>query len=325
MNVNKDLKPYKPSNQKAISLLILPTCLALTGVYMSFYELWSWQFILSQMILGLFFFQCFILLHESGHFSFFKNRSLNRMLGHFCAFASFIPFESWINIHNLHHKWTGYRDKDPTTEGTVSPKFGILKKSLVNICWRLWIPLFTIGYRIGNYWNISKIKRHVVKQHQAAILKNMFLMLLIYSLSFYFWGAFIVTHFALAFFIGLMISDVFILSQHSHIEIPLAEETEVKPLKYSEQIMYTRSVDIQKQIAKYVYFNFNKHELHHAFPGLPAYHLDKLEQDTPNHVDFFAYLKDAKQLSGIEFIFNTSSNKIGASKFNSKNTDAKTA
>jgi omega-6 fatty acid desaturase (delta-12 desaturase) len=313
MNTHKDIKLLKPSDKRAFSLLIVPLCLIFTGAYASFYSFWSWQYLLSQIVLGLFFFQCFILLHETGHFSFFKSRLLNRSLGHICAFISFIPFESWVGIHNLHHKWTGYRDKDPTTEGTVSPKFGIFKTTLVNICWKLWIPLFTIGYRIGNYWNIGKIKKHVSKSHHASILGNMIIMFLLYTVTFYFFGKFLIEHFALGFVIGLMISDVFILSQHSHIEIPLAGNKKVKPLKYADQVIYTRTVDLNRIIAKYVYFNFNKHELHHAYPGLAAYHLDSLEQDTPNHVDFFSYLNDAKRLSGIEFIFNTSKKKIGSS------------
>lgn len=313
MTLNDDIKPLKPEDKKAFLLLILPLFLSITGTYASYFPFWSWPFLISQILLGIFFFQCFILLHEAGHFSFFKTQSLNRVLGHFCAGISIIPFASWISIHNLHHKWTGYRDKDPTTEGTVSPKFGIVQKSLVNICWRLWIPLFTIGYRIGNYWNVSKIKKHVARPHHASIFIHMGIMAALYLLVFYFWGGFIVRHFLPGFVIGLMISDVFILSQHSHIEIPLADNRNVKPVKFSDQIIYTRSIDLQKTIARYVFFNFNKHELHHAYPGLPAYHLDRLGQNTPNHVSLCAYLKDAKHLSGVEFVFNTSPKKIGTS------------
>lgn len=302
---------YKPSNSKAVLFLIVPAILLSSGVYLSYFPKWSFAYFSGQILLGIFFFQCFILLHETGHYSYFRNRYANIFFGNIFAFLSFIPFISWINIHNLHHKWTGYRDKDPTTEGTVSPKFSFFTKALVNLSWLLWFPLFTIGYRIGNYWNVRKLKKHVPSVHLKRIYKNMFLQITLYLPLFYFEGSWIIQHLLIGYFISLIISDVFILSQHSHIKIPIAGEEEVKPIRYSEQLKYTRSVSLSKLVSRFIYFNFNLHELHHSYPGLPAYHLDKINIETHNKVGFFNYLADAKSMSGMNFIFNTSDKRIG--------------
>jgi len=302
---------FKANNIKAITLLILPAFIMGLGVYLSYSTIWSLGYIVGQLLLGIFFFQCFILLHETGHFSFFKNRFANTIFGNIFAFISFIPFNSWVDIHNLHHKWTGFRDKDPTTEGTVSPKFSPLTKLLVNLSWLIWFPLFTIGYRIGNYWNIPKIKKHVAANHFNRIYKNMGVQIILYVILFYVAGTWILQHLLLGYFISLIISDVFILSQHSHIKIPIAGEQEVKPIRYAEQIQYTRSVNVPTWVSRYIYFNFNLHELHHFQPGLPAYYLDQVDLETPNKVPFFNYLLDAKIMSGMNFIFNTSDKKIG--------------
>ena len=101
------------------------------------------------------------------------------------------------------------------------------------------------------------------------------------------------------------------MSQHSHIEIPIANQEAVRPLRYKDQIIYTRSLNIYRSIAKIFFLNFNLHELHHAFPGLPAYYLDEIDSKTPNKVGFFAYLKDVKKMSGMNFIFRTSKKVIG--------------
>lgn len=303
------ISEYRSSNLKGFIYLLFPFTLAFLGVYLSLQE--AYLFIIGQFLLGLFFFQCFILLHEVGHSSYFKNKLLNKFFGNIFAFISFIPFTSWVEIHNLHHKWTGYRDKDPTTEGTVNPNFGVLTKFLVNFSWLFWIPLFTIGYRIGNYWNLSKLKRHVSKNELPSIIINIVIQLLIYVVIFYFFGLWIVKHLLIAYLISLIISDLFILSQHSHIEIPIANQEAVRPLRYKDQIIYTRSLSIYKMIAKLFFLNFNLHELHHAYPGLPAYYLDAIDSETPNKVGFFAYLKDVKKMSGMNFVFRTSKKIIG--------------
>lgn len=303
---------FKASNTRAVLFLIVPIIFMGTGVYLSYLPMWSFGYILGQLLLGIFFFQCFVLLHETGHFSYFKNRFANKLFGNIFAFISFIPFTSWVEIHNLHHKWTGFRDKDPTTEGTVSPKFHPLTKLLVNLSWLIWFPLFTIGYRIGNYWNIGKIKRHVLSLRLNKIYINIILQTMCYVLLFSFGSYWIFQHVLLGYVISLIISDLFLLSQHSHIKIPIAGELPVKPIRYSEQLKYTRSINFSRLIGRFIYFNFNLHELHHFYPGLPAYHLDKINLKTPNKVNFINYLVDAKLMSGMDFVFNTSDKKIGA-------------
>lgn len=305
---------YRPSNSKAVFFLFLPIMVLLSGIYLSYNSFWSFGYISGQLLLGIFFFQCFILLHETGHYSYFKNKKANKFFGNIFGFISFIPFTSWIEIHNLHHKWTGYRDKDPTTEGTVSPKYNFILKGLVNLSWLLWFPLFTIGYRIGNYWNIGKLKKHISPIYLKRIYQNMFLQIGLYILLFYFEGSWIISHILPGYFISLIISDVFILSQHSHIEIPIAGAEEVKPIRLSEQIQYTRSLNVFDWVARYIYFNFNLHELHHFYPGMPAYHLDKINLETSNKVGFFNYILDAKLMTGMNFIFKTSDKKIGTKK-----------
>ena len=311
MSKPNPIKEFKSSNTLGFLYLLSPLFFLTIGLYLSIMNTFGRLYILGQVSLSIFFFQCFILLHETGHFSYFRSRLLNRLFGNIFALLAFIPFTSWVAIHNLHHKWTGYRDKDPTTEGTVSPKFSTPVKLLINFSWFFFIPLFTVGYRIGNYWNLRKLKKHIHGRKLPEIYLNITLQILLYAFVFYFFGSWIVDLLLPAYILSLMISDLFILSQHSHIEIPLSNGKDVKPIRFSEQVQYTRSIALFRSIGSYVYFNFNLHELHHAYPILPAYYLDKTDLEMPNTVKFMHYLKDAKRMKGIDFIFNTSKKQIG--------------
>jgi omega-6 fatty acid desaturase (delta-12 desaturase) len=68
---------------------------------------------------------------------------------------------------------------------------------------------------------------------------------------------------------------IIIMTQLSHIEIPVSNGEEVKPISYLKQVTYTRSFYIAQFIARYFLFHFNLHEAHHAYPGVPAYLLIK--------------------------------------------------
>jgi len=243
--MGKSLTKYKSNNRKALLFMLSWLIMIICGVVLSASFLW-W---LGQLVLGIAFFQAFILLHETGHYSFFEKKKVNTLFGYFFGFVSLIPFTSWVDIHNQHHKWTGWRDKDPTTTGTINPKHGVLTRMLVNTCWFLCLPLFTIGYRIGNYWDIGKIKRFSPKTNHKKVLLDLCIMIIIWTLL-----------------ISLFL----------------------------------------EQFLTYVLFNFNLHEKHHEFPGLPAYFLQKEKTTIVNTRNFWTYIYRAKSLTGEQFVFSTS-------------------
>ena len=153
-----DISNFKSKNSKAFVSLIVPFALLISGIYLSVIDL-LWCYLSGQLLLSVFFLQTFILLHECGHFNFFKTRILNQIFGHFFGILTMIPFYTWTQMHYLHHIWTGWRDKDPTTEKTVEPSNSKVIRIIANISWRLYIPTFYLSYKLSNYWNLLKIKR----------------------------------------------------------------------------------------------------------------------------------------------------------------------
>ena len=112
-----------------------------------------------QLLIGLGMVEWFVLLHECGHNTLFTRARANRLAGHLAGFFAFIPFGMWTHVHRQHHRWTGWQDLDPTT-ATLAPRHRTaLTRRVVRFCWRSWIPLFSVVYRLGNFWSVPRIAR----------------------------------------------------------------------------------------------------------------------------------------------------------------------
>jgi fatty acid desaturase len=109
-----------------------------------------------------------------------------------------------------------------------------------------------------------------------------------------------------AIILSLALTEIISLSQHSNIPMPTSGGAQVTPLPYAKQVPYTRSLLFPRFISNYVLFNFNYHEAHHQYPGLPCYCLPQVPIHSANAHSFWPWLKKVKQLKGVDFIFKTS-------------------
>jgi len=298
----------RPSALQAISLLITPGLL-LSGMLLTLGQSWP-LYLLGQLAGAVFFLQAFILLHEFGHRSYFPNRWANLVGGYCASFLVFVPLPNWAAIHELHHRWTGYRDKDPTTEGTFADALEPGQRRLINFCWRFWIPLFTLGYRLGIYWNLGKLKRHLSPHKFRICLAHMLLYLAAYAALLALFPAVFLALLP-ALLISFSMSDIMTLSQHSHVHMPVAAGKKVKPLAYAEQVQYSRTLLFPRWIARFILLNFNYHEAHHAHPGVPCYRLSHDAFAGGNAYPAWAWIKRVKSMPGVDFIFRTDLNREG--------------
>lgn len=99
-----------------------------------------------------------------------------------------------------------------------------------------------------------------------------------------------------------MLAHFLILYLHS-------EGKKVEPLKYADQAVYSRSIELPYNIGKYIVFNFNYHEAHHAYPGMPCYYLPRMDVDSHNSYAFIPWLKKVKSMEGVDFIFRSAQKK----------------
>jgi acyl-lipid omega-6 desaturase (Delta-12 desaturase) len=294
----------KAKNGMAFLFLIVPLVMGILSFF-SAAQSSSAYVIVGIIGLSLFFTQNFILLHECGHLHFFQHKSWNVWMGNVFGFIAGIPFHSWMTMHHLHHKWTGWRDKDPTTEKTVDPSQSHVVNGIANFSWLIFFPIFYIVYHISNYWDLKKMRRFLKPRDFKLSAISVLIYLLAYVILFCFLSAKWVLILLVSFFLSCVWRELIILTQHTHVDIPLAHDQAVKPISYMDQVPYTRSFYIPSLIAKYFLFNFNLHEAHHAFPGMPAYYLDEVELGIKKEPSYWIWFKKAKSMSGVDFVFKT--------------------
>ncbi|MEC9464354.1 MAG: fatty acid desaturase [Myxococcota bacterium] len=261
----------------------------------------TWAWVLGSILHLAVIFNWVSILHECGHGNFFKKRWLNTAVGVFASVGSLMPYEQWRVAHNLHHRWTGYIDLDPTASGDNETVIQQSQKTIVDIAWKYWIPIFIPAFYIRTFWNPSfsfkLAKTYRDKAFHIFCLVFMFTPYVTFTLLF--GWEFIITIFPGIFF-TIWFADPFLLSQHVHMPRFFSSDVEgtPRPVPLREQDQYTREVTFPKFISDLVFMNFNYHVAHHYFPNLPAYHLGKLDYETPTRMRFVDWIRRSKQLPG---------------------------
>lgn len=258
---------------------------------------------LAQIIFAFAFVQWFVLLHEAGHHTLFRQRGLNRLAGHIAALFALIPYESWQRIHARHHRWTGWQDLDATTAALVPRRLKVFERVVVNIAWKTYLPLFSVLYRIQNYWHLSRLRRYVSREVWRGMARNAVVLACIYvALSLYFGIATIAIFCGPGLFLSLMIQDLLLLSQHTHLPQGLSGQRTVQPYTPFEQEVFTRSLRLPGWLSWSI-LHFDAHELHHMYVSVPGYCLREIAYHPINEVHWWTWLRGVKRLRGDVFLF----------------------
>ena len=281
-------------------------CIGLTAVAVFLAHqphLLAW--LVGQVLLALALVQWFVLLHESGHGILFRTSRWNELAGHVSGFFSFIPFESWTAVHNQHHRWTGWQDLDPTTAALVQRELSGAEKILVNVCWRLWIPLFLVIYRVNNFWNWPRLRRLFPDRGlQPRFAVNMLVLAVLYGSIVYALGVIsLLGRLGVGILLSMVFLDSLILSQHTHIPMTLSQGNPVEPYSAREQDVFTRSLRFPRWFSQWFLVNVDAHELHHVYPSVPGYLLGRIDRSPKNLADGWRWILAARRLPGTVFLF----------------------
>ena len=257
----------------------------------------GWMWIAGQILLGLMLVQWFVILHECGHDTLFRTRKWHAIVGRIAATFSLIPYHSWTRVHGRHHKWTGWQDLDPTTESLTPRARGWGERALVNTCWRLWIPLFAVAYRVSNYWNVFRLLRIFPgAADRRAIIRDGLLLLAFYLAVVVVLGPLATLRgFGLGLLISLAIEDLLLLSQHTHVPQHVSGGDPVRPFPAIEQEPFTRSLRLPRAASAFL-LHFDAHELHHMYPFVPGYHLRRIEYTPENQIGWWKWVRGAKRV-----------------------------
>lgn len=263
--------------------------------------------ILGQILVAINLFQWFVLHHDLVHDSLFKTRFLNTVVGHLSSIPTLMPYHSFKLSHHQHHIWTGWRDLDPTSPQMYLKQPPGWVINIVNFCWKYWIPLMAPVFVLQNFWNGKRLFRSFPKRKDRINVVFSFLVVLTaYALLFIFLPTFMLHSWLLGFCMFLFISDLVLMSQHTHIDGHFAEnEEDVKAFRYADQTKFTRTIIYPKFISAYLFYHFDKHGVHHQYPGVPTYYLGNFPAPAELNIKWWDWVKKAKSLSAYSLIYSS--------------------
>jgi omega-6 fatty acid desaturase (delta-12 desaturase) len=250
-----------------------------------------------QVLVALAILQWFVLLHDLGHAGFFRSRWLNDVAGHVASYFVILPFYPWRYVHAEHHRWVGWKDLDPTQSQVQPRELSQGARTLVDFCWRYWVPVFALSFSFGNFWNLPKLFRLCRKPGEKArcIWSCVFLILFVAPV-FVFWPLEALRAYGLSYLLYLFVSDPLLLSQHAHIPQQLSRGETVRPVPLRQQDTYTRTLVFPEWASKWVLLRFDRHGAHHFFPTLPLYRLGAIDLPVRNRISWWEWLREAKRM-----------------------------
>lgn len=259
----------------------------------------------SQLMLALGFTQALVLLHEAGHRTLFRQRRLNDAIGLMAGFVALIPYASWRPIHARHHRFTGWQDLDATTATLVPRPLPRWQQVVIDGAWRYWLPLFSVVYRLQNYWQIGRIEPYLGASVSVSRLRLAAALQLLAYVALVLWWGLTNTLILLGpgLFFALMIQDLLLLSQHTHMPSYNSQGRKVQPFQPLEQGRFTRSLQLPAWLS-WLLLHFDAHELHHLYPAVPGYLLRRIPYAPPNDLPWLSWIREAKSLSGTQFLFD---------------------
>lgn len=296
----------KQSNFLSAVIFIFVSLVTVTGIHLSLQSniiLWF----IGQLVLAVSFMQWQVLMHDMGHGHFFRPRWLNNIAGHFASVFPIVPYASWKLIHTQHHRWTGYKCKDPTMSNQNVDEIPLKKIKLMNFFWKMWIPVFSLSYSFSNFWNIKKITS-IHEASRPAITLNVILMIAFYLSLIVLLGKTFFLCWLLAYYIFLSVTEPLLFAQHVHLDQHdhLLDGHDLKPIPTYEQNIFSRTLVFPSFISQFILFGFDLHNAHHCYPELPSYLLHELNYKPAKTTNGFKWYIETKKLPAHTLLFMNS-------------------
>lgn len=248
----------------------------LTGAWVVMSWGGSWASVIgSHFVFGLFCVSMFAALHESGHGTAFKSRTLNYVVASIAGMAHIYPYYLFRELHFAHHRHTHIPGKDPEISIGDQPAPSILTNPPIYLAFITGIPFLQLKLIIiflgvlGTPEIIrKKLTSYIRPKMRPQLALEGIVFFLIYGTIFYlawnvhpgFWGIFtgqVVGH-------GLL--SMYLVFEHNG-------------LPHDGNILErTRSIQTN-QFVNFFLWNMPYHAEHHAYPAVPFHALPQLHEE----------------------------------------------
>ena len=213
----------------------------------------------------------FTAVHETAHQTAFKTRAGNYLLGHFAAFAIFLPYEYYRAYHWVHHRHTQDPDKDPEL---ATP----LPRTRLGIAWLwtgmpIWIGRARLLFAHGVLGKVSV--PWVPEDKRPLIVREARLYLLGYAV--------VIAASVLAGSLAALWLWIVPLAAGQLLLRPylLAEHT---GCAHSPDMLANTRTTYTNRLVHFFAWNMPFHVEHHAYPAVPFHALPRLNTLLATHI-----------------------------------------
>ncbi|WP_275950859.1 fatty acid desaturase [Cytobacillus citreus] len=114
LHLRKQMSPFENPNTNSSIMQILNTIVPFIILWFLAYKSLSISYFLTlgiSIIAAGLLVRIFIIFHDCCHYSFFKNRKANKILGTITGIITIFPFSQWQHDHSVHHATSSNLDK----------------------------------------------------------------------------------------------------------------------------------------------------------------------------------------------------------------------
>jgi acyl-lipid omega-6 desaturase (Delta-12 desaturase) len=283
--LKKQVSPYEKANTLHSVRQILNTIVPYIIVWVLAYQSLSVSYLLTLgfAVIGAgLTTRIFIIFHDCCHYSFFKSRKANQIVGTITGIMTFFPFYQWQHNHSVHHASSGNLDKRGVGDIWVLTVEEYASASLsTRIKYRLYrspLVMFGLGpiyeFLIRNRFNRKGAR---LKERLNVYLTNVSIVGIIALLGYFIgWESFLLVQFPMFYIAGVM--GVWLFYVQHNFENSYFEEN--KDWEYVQAAVEGSSFYKLPKVLQWFTGNIGFHHVHHLAPRVPNYMLESAHEGT---------------------------------------------
>ncbi|MGE6753970.1 fatty acid desaturase [Rossellomorea sp. NPDC071047] len=283
--LKKEVAPYEKSTTKESVWQIINTLGPFFLLWFLAYQSLSvsyWLALVPIVIAAGFLTRIFIIFHDCTHFSFFKSRRVNRIVGTVMGVLTLFPFDQWGHDHAVHHATSGNLDKRGTGDiWTLTIDEYLAAPLKIRLAYRFYrnpFVMFVLGpiyvFLLKNRFNRKNARK---KERNNTYLVNVIIVSLIALLCVTLgWQEFLLVQgsiFMVSGSIGIWLFYV----QHTFEDSYFEED---KEWQYVLAAVEGSSFYKLPKIMQFLTGNIGYHHIHHLSPRVPNYKLEEAHKNS---------------------------------------------
>lgn len=278
-------KYMKPSNSKSywqIASSIIPYIMTWVVAYYAY----QYSIILCLLVTipaKVFLLRMFIIMHDCGHGSFFRDKKKNDFWGFITGVFTFSPYAQWSRTHKYHHKhsgnldFRGIGDIDILTveeyaklKGWKKLKYKLLRSPAVFLFVGAFY-VFIVEHRFTK-------KEDTARERKGLYLTNLAILTMAVGISYFFGLGFYIL-FQITSIVLTATSGIFLFYvQHQFEHVYWCESDDWSHLEAS---LRGSSYLKLPRVLQWVTGNIGFHHIHHLCSSIPNYNLEKAYKENP--------------------------------------------